>query len=265
MTKLAAVDAIKSENAENAIAPVMKKKKIVHFIVTGKGGVGKSYIAVQLAQHQKSMGADVKCIDTDPLNPSLRSHKGLKAQYIPIIDEITAKIDESNFDKMMQRLLTEDGTFIVDTGVATYTPLLSYMSENAVLQKLEKKGYEVYFHCVIFGGAVEFTTKGFAEIAEKTQSQNMVVWLNEFNGKLLNKGQTFIESKEFNEHKEQIAGIVVLHRRSSDTFLKDLESMWDKKITYEEALADPSYILMQQSRFEMVRDDIFKQLDFIGS
>jgi cellulose biosynthesis protein BcsQ len=40
----------------------------VHFVLQGKGGVGKSYAAVLFAQYLRERGLTVSCFDGDPLN-----------------------------------------------------------------------------------------------------------------------------------------------------------------------------------------------------
>jgi len=43
----------------------------IHFILQGKGGVGKSLIAALLAQYLHGRGLEVYCFDTDPINATL--------------------------------------------------------------------------------------------------------------------------------------------------------------------------------------------------
>ncbi len=38
----------------------------------------------------------------------------------------TGMIDQRGFDALMERLLTEDTTFVVDNGAATFIPLWNY-------------------------------------------------------------------------------------------------------------------------------------------
>jgi CO dehydrogenase nickel-insertion accessory protein CooC1 len=38
--------------------------KAVHFILQGKGGVGKSFVSAVLAQYFRSIGVAAKCVDT---------------------------------------------------------------------------------------------------------------------------------------------------------------------------------------------------------
>ena len=47
----------------------------VHFILQGKGGVGKSFVAALLAQHYQANGRGaVVCVDTDPVNATFSGY-----------------------------------------------------------------------------------------------------------------------------------------------------------------------------------------------
>ena len=48
--------------------PVTSAPATVHFVLQGKGGVGKSFVASILGQYFQVRGRDVRCFDTDPVN-----------------------------------------------------------------------------------------------------------------------------------------------------------------------------------------------------
>ena len=51
---------------------------IVHFILQGKGGVGKSVVAALLAQYLHDKNVTVRCVDADPLNKTLAGFEALR-------------------------------------------------------------------------------------------------------------------------------------------------------------------------------------------
>src|SRR2546423_4846256 len=89
-------------------------KGLIHLSLQGKGGVGKSLIASLLAQFHMGRGDSVRCVDTDPVNQTLSQYSALKAQHLQLI--LNGRIDQRGFDALMERLLTEDGIFVVDNG-----------------------------------------------------------------------------------------------------------------------------------------------------
>jgi cellulose biosynthesis protein BcsQ len=109
-----------------------------HLSLQGKGGVGKSLVASILAQYFQQRGREIKCIDTDPVNHTLAQYKCLNAERLELLSE--GGIDQRRFDGLMERLLTEEGTFIVDNGASTFIPLWNYILENNVATVLKDAG-----------------------------------------------------------------------------------------------------------------------------
>ena len=67
--------------------------------------------------------------------------------------------------------------------------------------------------------------------------------------------------KVFAQHSKRIRGVVTMPRRSADTFGRDLEQMLSSKLTFDEAISGPQFSIMSRQRLELVRRDLFKQLD----
>src|ERR1700733_5727475 len=110
----------------------------IHLTLQGKGGVGKSLIASILAQYFKDRRREVQCIDTDPVNRTLFQYKALNVNRLELLRD--GSLDQRGFDDLMERLLTEDVTFVVDNGASTFLPLWSYILENNVLDSLARAG-----------------------------------------------------------------------------------------------------------------------------
>lgn len=235
-------------------------KPSVHFTLQGKGGVGKSLVSALLAQFFRSIeGCTVKCVDTDPVNQTLASYKALDAQHIQLLNG--SKIDERNLDQLMERLMTEDGVFIVDNGASSFVPLSNYLIENDAIAMLQGAGREVFIHSVLTGGqALTDTLSGFKQLANQAQTSNIVVWLNEFFGPIEANGKTFMDMKVYADYRDKIRGIIRIAKRNQDTFGKDVELMAAMKLTFAEVLAGGEFALMARQRIKTVQRDIFEQL-----
>lgn len=239
------------------------QKKAVHFILQGKGGVGKSLVSSILAQFLLSTNNDVKCIDNDPLNRTFSSISALKAQYLPVLND--SKINERNFDQLIDRLISEDGVFIVDNGASTFVPLSSYIIENDVFSVLRERGVDVFVHTVIVGSQSQLETlEGFRALAAQNEIKKIVVWINEFLGDVLTPdGKPFTEMKIYTNNKDKVHGIIRIPRRNQDTFGKDIEVMATKKLTFNEVLESPDFSLMARQRIKTVQRDLYDQLSKI--
>ena len=69
----------------------------------------------------KARGRSIQCIDTDPVNTDVRQYSGIDATRLELMRD--GSIDVRGFDGLMERLLTEDGTFVIDNGASTFIPL----------------------------------------------------------------------------------------------------------------------------------------------
>ena len=238
-------------------------KKSLHITLQGKGGVGKSLVSMIVAQYLLSIGTKIECVDIDPVNQTFAGFKNLNVSHVNIMDG--AKINERHFDSLMERLLSEDATFVVDSGSPSFIPVSSYMAENGVIDMLESSDRDVVIHTVITGGQAQVDTlTGFDALAKNAKDQSIIVWLNEFFGDIAHEGKTFAEMKIYDKHKTKIRGIVRIAKRNQDTFGKDIEQMALKRLTFAEVLDSASFQLMAKQRLVTVKKDLFGQLEAIG-
>ena len=97
-----------------------------HLVLQGKGGVGKSLVATILAQYfTHHAGRQVHCVDTDPVNQTFAQYKDLTVKRLELL--VDGVVDQRVFDDLMERLLTEQGLFVVDNGSSTFIPMWSYI------------------------------------------------------------------------------------------------------------------------------------------
>ena len=232
----------------------------VHLSLQGKGGVGKSLIAAILAQYLHDRGHEVQCVDTDPVNQTFSQYSALNVCHLELLSE--GRIDPRAFDLLMERLLTEEGLFVVDSGASTFVPLWYYILENNVVNALRDAGRRLFVHSVITGGqALIDTLSGFGELAKTTPDRNVIVWVNEYFGPVQDNGKRFIDMRVFRDNEEKVAGTVAIPKRSVDTFGRDVEEMLRRKLTFGEAIISPEFSIMARQRLKVVRADLFEQLD----
>jgi hypothetical protein len=234
----------------------------IHIALQGKGGVGKSLISAILSQYLSSRGQDVRGIDVDPVNQTFSEYGGLTVECLNLLRD--GSVDQREFDLLMERFLRESGTFVVDTGASTFIPLWHYILENHALDYLRQKGKRVFIHSVITGGqSLNDTVSGFEQLAETTREKNIVVWLNEYFGPVLQEGVGFADMPVCKNHARKLHGSVAIVRRTVDTFGRDMEEMISRKLTFEEAVKSTDFTIMTKQRLLVVQRDLFEQLDRI--
>jgi len=237
----------------------------VHFILQGKGGIGKSFVAVLLAQYFQNKDANLKAFDTDQENTTFSHYKAINANHIPVMGD-SRTIDAKRFDSLIESILNDDGTFVIDNGANTFSPLLAYMVENNVAEFLTDNGKTVYLHTIVGGGdALIDTANGFESIANGIENTPVIIWLNEHFGKTATPdGKEFTDTKIFKKYENRLQGLITLHARNPQTYGDDIKRMNTKRMTFNEVMESTNFSVMEKQRIHTVRKDVFEQLDRIA-
>ena len=234
--------------------------KEVHFVLQGKGGVGKSYIASLLAQFLNTNNNKVHCYDTDPVNQTFSRYKDLNVEVVNILTEHKS-INVSKFDALIEDLLEKDGVAVIDNGAATFVPLMSYIRESNVIELLQESGVNVIVHVPLQAGqGIKDTVQGLLEVLA-TLRTNVVVWLNHYWGLIeLNNSSVFEQSNLYKENSDQITAVIELENYNPDTFGKDIQEMTTAHLTFDEVQQSEKFKLMPKQRLKKVQRDVFNQL-----
>jgi len=236
---------------------------VVHLVLQGKGGIGKSVVASWLAEYLLDRGQQVHCIDGDPVNRSLAQYKSLQVEKLDLVNE-EGVIVRTRYDELLERFATGEGAFVVDSGATAFLPLWSYIVETEVIRVLKDLGRKVYVHCVVSGGEMlSDSLLGFDTLASSTPDRNVVVWINEYFGAVARDGKTFDQMNVFQRHAGKVLGAIGIPQRSPDTFGASILLMRERKLTFGEAIHSSQFLLAQKSRLHIVRRDLFDQLDHL--
>lgn len=236
----------------------------VHFTLTPKGGVGKSFISLCLVQRELARGRPIKAFDADAATPTLCEFAALGATRIDMMPGGVSTIDASQFDRFAEVALTEPCDVLLDSGASSYIELTNYMLENAVFEQIQAAGKEVVVHAIVVGdGASMVTTlNALNDLAEQMPDfVTIIVWMNEYFGPIRAEGKRFEEMNVYRTHKGRIAGIVHLPERTKATFGEDVRRMIVNRRTFAEAERAPDVMVMAKHRLARVRAEIDRQLD----
>ena len=218
----------------------------VHLIQQGKGGVGKSMIAAILYQALKHLGKTVVAYDTDPVNATLAGFKEFSVTRLNIMKQ--DNIDVRAFDDLVQGIfgLPDETHAIVDNGASSFLALGNYMKDIGLIQILEEKGHQVFFHSVVTGGqAIGDTITGLKVLADGFSTTPIVVWLNPFFGEIRLDGKGFEEFKIYQEYGSKFHAIIQLPHVNKDTLGRDLEELFAKRQGFQTAIASCQYIAVR--------------------
>ena len=109
-----------ASSAPSNTQPKSDTGRSVHFVLQGKGGVGKTLIASYIAQYLMDEGRLEACFDTDPVNGSLQSVSALKAQPVKLFEG--KKLNGKGVDRLMEAIVTAKGDVVVDNGASSFMP-----------------------------------------------------------------------------------------------------------------------------------------------
>lgn len=232
----------------------------IHFFLQSKGGCGKTFGTSLLAQYLRQIGCDMKGFDTDQENRDFHAYLGMPVRHVDVM-EGTTSINQKKFDSFMEALLTEEGTFVVDNGANSFTPLLGYLVENEGIEMLRESGKKVYMHGIVAGGDnYDSTVTGFLDLVSNTDTP-VVLWLNQHFGELVDaKGEQFIESDAFKSHSKKICGAIMLHKTNPQTYGQDLQKMTKARLTFEEVMNSDGFAIMEKQRLRTYAKGVFEQL-----
>jgi hypothetical protein len=234
----------------------------VHFILQGKGGIGKTLVSTLIAQWIKTKDAgSLRCYDTDQENTTFSRYRAMEVKHVPVMTEART-IDPKRFDALMIDILEADGNCVIDNGANTFSPLLAYLIENSAFDLLRESGRKVYIHSIVGGGdTLHDTATGFVSTVKSTNVP-IVLWENEHFGLLQTPtGKAFVESPTFHEHASKLTGRVKLAQRNADTFGADVKKMNTGRLTLDEVMQSDKFNIMEKQRIKLVYRDIFEQLD----
>ena len=233
----------------------------VHCVAQAKGGVGKSMVAVLLAQYLARTGRAPMCIDADPVHATLASYPGLAVRQLPW--RPGAPCHARAFDAMLQWIAQTDQDVIIDSSASAYLPLLHHLAGPSGRGWLARIGHEWVVHSLVAGGpAFLETLDGFAHSAARLPQQaRFVLWLNPFWGDLSHQGQGVEDMPPYRAHRSRIAALVRLPTLHPQTDGRALAEMLQQRQTFAEALAIPSRSILARQRLRLLQRRLFAQLD----
>src|SRR6478672_6836182 len=241
----------------------------VHFVLQGKGGVGKSYAAVLLAQYLRQRGLPVSCFDGDPLNQTLGGFASLDVKKVDFLEntEKGRRINPRRFDDLVEQIANQPAGshIIVDTGSSAFVALVHYLVTHEALTVLSKMGHEVVVHTIVTGGqALLDTLHGAAQLIKQLEDARFVVWLNPFWGPVALDGKTFEQMKVYQDIKKRIETVVNLPAFTDELFPQDIASMLKSRLTFKEAIESPDHSLMSRHRLKVAQREFYSRLDSLA-
>jgi CobQ/CobB/MinD/ParA nucleotide binding domain len=237
---------------------------MLHMVLQGKGGVGKSFVAALMAQFLQDRGDRPICIDTDPVNATFAGYSAFEVTALDLMEG--REINPRRFDVLVEKLTaaTPEQHVIVDNGASSFLPLADYMISYGVPDLLKEMGHKLCLHSVITGGqGQDDTLQGLLELL-KNFSVPIAVWLNPFCGRIEKDGKRFTDMQVYQKNKPRFAGVVEIPEFNAKTTGLDLSDLLKAKRPFREAVVDPAVLLMSRQRLKMAQRELYAQVELAG-
>ena len=221
----------------------------VHYVAAPKGGCGKSAIAAILTQYWLELGYEVEALDFDHAARTLAGYRELPVQELYENGELE-ELDDHIESSGCQHL-------IVDTNSGQFGSLIRAIRNN---QKLPVKAQ--IMHVVICGGhGMEATVRGL-EWTVRRLPLSHVLWKSSYwEGAGDMPGADIEENQSYGEHRHRIHAVVEIPEYSDSLFGSAWKMVLERRLTWEETLADKSLDLMVRHRIRRIRDELTGRID----
>lgn len=229
-----------------------------NWTMMGKGGVGKSFITWLLAQYYMEQGRNTYFADTDPNNATFASFPEIAAEHI-MINEHNRSLNKGPLDGMLNKIASSEYS-IIDNGASSFSPVMSYLSDENIIGGLQSIGQQVIMHMPLVGGSFMKDTLWGIDLMFRETPADVVVWQNDYYGP---EAPRFENTNLYKEFRSRVLGIVHLPKRDENTAVKTIKDLYTKGQILDES-ASPAYGFIEKSRISNFRTEVFDKLDALG-
>lgn len=235
---------------------------IIHFILQGKGGVGKSLLATLLYQYFAEKGIETLAFDTDPINATFASFQEFNVKKFEILEDNTVEL--RRLDPLLDDLAeaSTEAHAIVDNGSTSFSFLCAYIGESNMINLLRKDyNHTIYFHTIVTGGqSMTDTITNLIRLTLGFPESPLVVWLNPYFGEVQMDGRSFEQFKVYADHCHNFKAVISLPPFNRNLVGKDLEELFAKRQSFKAGI-NSSLPLAQRSRLKTYWERIVACID----
>lgn len=233
-----------------------------HFVLQGKGGVGKTLVALLLAQCIAETGDPLTCLDLDPVNASLTALSPFASERVAIF--AGRKVDGAALDRFAERIIGTPENFVIDNGAAGFVPMCNFLLANGIAELMAEHRRSMVIHVPVTGGSgMVDCAKGLAYAVEQFPHPVQIVpWINEVFGPVQNKdGRPLIEMPVYLDNRDRMPAVVTLPELDEQA-TADLREMIERRLTFADAIRpdNPTMLLLQRSRLSRLRATLWPQI-----
>lgn len=235
----------------------------VHFILQGKGGVGKSFVATTLTQYFMDKQVPVAGFDLDPTNPTYCEYEQLPVSRINLLDAQN-HIDHEKFILFGEELMEHppEHEIIVDCGTSAYIAMMHFLEQLDFDDWLRSLGRRAFVHTVLKGGGeLSDTFDSCVDLFDHFPKTPFIIWLNESQHPVLFDGKSFTDSQVYKHNRRRIVDVIPLPEYTAGFFKGDIDKMIDHRWTFNECIEGGNFLLVPKRCLSLYRANLWQRLD----
>lgn len=210
--------------------------KTIHFVMQSKGGVGKSFCALMLAQYLLSKGQNIKIADIDPSNQSLIAYRKLGATFVSLLNN-DDNVEVGSFDNVCDFIdqTPEDSTIVIDSGSSTFVQCFLFLSRQDITEMWKELGYHLIIHAPIACAEMrDDCIKTLSQMIDNINNTDFVIWINNYPQNVLSSNEQIENLFKEIKNREVIKAVVNIPRQEPSTFGKTLRAVLDKHYLFSQ-------------------------------
>ena len=249
--------------------------KNLHIFLNSKGGVGKSFCAINLTQFMREKVDNLMVFDTDPSNQTLFNFSDLNATFIDVKSEKNVEI--GNFDDLINYINDKFEHLIIDSGASNAIPFFHYLVDEGGEDVLNQMGYQIFIHVPVVGGDAFKDCKGNLKMVfSQLKHAKIIIWYNNFPKPVFAKSEKSAMMAELTneiigEEGSSYVGYVELPYFEPTTTGKMLKQIMEERKTYNQlldgsvqtTLFNQPLRVLEKVRIKKIKDDIFNAISNI--
>jgi len=227
----------------------------IHFLMQGKGGVGKSFVASVLFQYFQKRGVKVQGFDIDPVNKTFAGYKEFGVTPVDIMSD--NDINRYLFDRLISLLaeLPDETQAIVDNGASSFVSFCAYAKDENIFGLLKSAGHEVVLHMPVTGGQpLPETILTMNSLLLNFPDCPMVAWLNPKDGPITMNGRDFYGFVVYQEHQDKFRAVIELPAYRHETYFRDLTEHLAQKCSFDYGIKYHGTIVTKSRLFHIWKD-----------
>ena len=208
---------------------------------------------------------EIACFDTDQVSASFAKYEALNVKSIELMgdNKINPNAVSDFFNQLLE--LDKDEVGVIDNGSSSFIPICSYIIDNQIIARMKANGHKMVFHSILTGGQAQTNClDGLSALFSNFPDAPIVIWQNQYFGKIEINGKPFEESDIFKQNMQMIKGLITIKARQKETFGYDISKMLQDHLTFAQAIENPNYGMMPRRRLTIIWDDLKQQLELMN-